>query len=124
MRCNRCGHEIPGDVHHTYAGEALCDDCCLSIGRTLEACDPMAVRLATRIRKRMGYEGSAGLTKIQKDIYDLVQCKGKVTLEEVARRLNISLHDLETNFVVLRHCELIKGLKEDDKFYIVPFVYK
>ncbi len=124
MRCNRCGIEVSEDTRYSHSNEILCDDCYVSARKTIEVCDPMAVRLAARIRKRMGLKGPEGLTELQKAIYDFIQREGKVTLKQVMEKFNISLHDLETEFTVLRHCELVKGFKEDNKHYLVPFAYK
>jgi len=45
----------------------------------------------------------------------------KVTREELTESLGIPQRDLERQLATLRHCELVKGQKEGDKVYLVPF---
>lgn len=58
---------------------------------------------------------------MQKEIYELVKRKGKVTKEEVIEDLNLSEQEMKTQLATLRHYELVKGHKEGDKFYLIPF---
>jgi DeoR/GlpR family transcriptional regulator of sugar metabolism len=62
-----------------------------------------------------------GLTDLQKEIYALVKRKGKVTREEVIENLNVSEQELQTQLATLRHCELVKGRKQGDKIYLIPY---
>lgn len=124
MKCSRCNREIPKDEVYTRAHERLCEDCYMKAGQSVQACDPVATRLALRIREKLGAQGADNLTAVQKAIYDFVQSKGKVTPQEITAHLDISSGDLETQLAVLRHCELVKGRKEGDTVYIVPFTYE
>ena len=76
---------------------------------------------ATRTRESTGDTGTEGLNSLQHSIYMFVKNRGKVTAEEIITKFNISQRDLQNQFATLRHCELIKGRKENDKIYIVPF---
>jgi hypothetical protein len=124
IQCSRCNREIPQEESYSRAGEVLCEDCYIKAGQSVQACDPVAVRLATRIREKMGAIGADNLTDTQKAIYEFVQSKGKVTPQEILNTLGLSLSVLETQLAILRHCELLKGRKENDTHYIVPFSYK
>jgi len=93
----------------------------MDLRQPVKACDPWAVYLATRTREHSGLVGTEGLTEIQKEIYEFIQSKGKVTLEELLGRFNMSESEMRAEFAVLRHSELVKGSKEVDKVYIVPF---
>jgi predicted transcriptional regulator len=86
-----------------------------------KACDPWAVYSATRSRQSQGITGSEGLTESQKTIYNFIREKRKVTQEELIQRFNLKEIELQTHLAILRHCELVKGDKEGDRVYLVPF---
>lgn len=121
MKCNRCDREIPESESYEYFSEVLCDDCYLDIKFPAKACDPWAVYSATRTRESSGLKSTEGLTELQRAIYEFIRDKGKVTRGEVMENFNISEGELKTQVAVLRHCELAKGHKEDNRVYLVPF---
>jgi hypothetical protein len=86
-----------------------------------KACDPWAVYSATRSRQSQGIIGGEGLTGVQKAIYEFIREKGKATREELIQRFSLKEIELQTHLAVLRHCELVKGYKESDRIYLVPF---
>jgi len=87
----------------------------------VKGCDPWAVHSATRLRESSGLKGDEGLNELQKAIYELVKSKDKVTREEVMEILSLSESEMRIQLAILRHCELVKGHKEDGKFYLIPF---
>jgi len=91
VKCKRCNREISNGEGYEYLGETLCEDCYIDIRYPVKACDPWAVYSATRSREALGLKGVEGLTELQ------------------------------TQMAILRHCELIKGTKEDGRIYLVPF---
>ena len=121
LKCNRCGREVPAEDSYQHLGEALCEDCYIDIRYPAKACDPWAVYSATRSRESAGLEGTEGLTEQQRKIYEFVKRKGKVTREEILANFNIQEMELQTNLATLRHCELVKGRKEGNCVYLVPF---
>ena len=121
MKCQRCQRDISEDESFTYLGEKLCDDCYMDAMSPAKPCDPWAVYSATRTRESSGLKGADGLTALQKDIYEFIKNKSKVTAAEVTANFNITQHDLESIVATLRHCELVRGQKEGDKLYLVPF---
>ncbi len=121
MKCDSCGKEIEKGEAFSHQGQTLCDDCYMDIRLKPKACDPWAVRLATSTREHAGIDAETDLTEKQKSIYALIKKRGKVTAEEVTEELNITLNELEREFATLRHCELVKGRKEGDKVYLMPF---
>ena len=121
MKCNRCGQEIKEADSYTHTGETLCENCYLDMRLEVKACDPWAVHSATRLRESSGLAEAEGLTELQKAIYELVKNKGKVTREEVMGNFNISEQEIQKQIAILRHCELVKGHKESDNVYLVPF---
>jgi len=121
MKCNRCGREVKEGNSYTHFGETLCEDCYLDMRLGVKGCDPWAVHSATRLRESSGLAGAEGLNELQKTIYELVKSKGKVTRQEVMENLNLSEQEIQKQLAILRHCELVKGHKEGDTIYLVPF---
>ena len=121
VTCNRCGREVPAENSYQHLGEALCEDCYIDIRYPAKACDPWAVYSATRSRESTGLVGTEGLTELQKKIYEFVKVKEKATREEILAKFNIKEMELQTNLATLRHCELVKGRKEGNCVYLVPF---
>ena len=121
MKCNRCGREIQEGDSYTHFGETLCEDCYLDMRLEVKGCDPWAVHSATRLRESSGLKGNEGLNELQKAIYELVKSKDKVTREEVMEILSLSESEMRIQLAILRHCELVKGHKEDGKVYLIPF---
>ena len=121
MKCKRCGRDITDSELYEHLGEALCEDCYINIRYPAKACDPWAVYNATRSRETLGLKGVEGLTELQGAIYEFVKSNGKVTREELMKNFNLADPELQTQLAILRHCELVKGSKEDDQIYLVPF---
>jgi recombinational DNA repair protein (RecF pathway) len=121
LKCSRCGREVSKDDSYQHLGEILCEDCYIDIRSPAKACDPWAVYAATRSRETLGLKGTEGLTELQKAIYEFVRGKGKVTREQLMENLGLTEAELQTQLATLRHCELVKGHKEDDRVYLVPF---
>jgi hypothetical protein len=121
VKCQRCQREIPEDETYSYLSETLCDECYMDAMSPAKACDPWAVYSATRTRQSAGLEGVEGLTDEQKDICEFIKSKGKATAAEVMANFSITQQELEKVVATLRHCELVRGQKEGDKVYLVPF---
>jgi hypothetical protein len=123
LKCDRCGREVSAEHSHQHWGETLCEDCYIDISYPVKACDPWAVYSATRSRENQGLKGIEGLTDLQKAIYSLIRGKGKVTKEELLEHFGMKETELQTQLATLRHCELIKGRKESNSVYLIPFDY-
>ena len=121
MNCARCGHDILETDSYRHLGQTLCEDCYIDIRNPPKACDPWAVYSATRSRQTQGITGGEGLTDLQKAVYEFVRDKGKVTREELIERFKLKQTELQAQLAVLRHCELVKGNKEGDRIYLLPF---
>ena len=121
MECQRCHREISDNDSFTHLGQSLCEDCYMDIRNPNRTCDPWAVYSATRTRESTGLSGVEGLTSLQQAIYAFVKNRGKVTHEEIQTKFSLTPRDMQNQFATLRHCELIKGTKEDGNVYIVPF---
>lgn len=121
IRCQGCGREIAKDEAIEECGEAFCEECYFDTHQQIKACDPWAVRSKKGFRERAGLEGIEGLTDLQKSIYEFILAKGGATREEIVSEMGISTRELENQFAILRHCELLKGQKREDGVYLVPF---
>ncbi len=121
MKCARCNREIPEGEGYEHLGETLCEDCYIDIRYPVRVCDPWAVYSATRFRESSGLKGAQGLTSLQRAIYEFVKENGKVTAEEIREKFNLNEPEMQAQLAVLRHCELVKGHKEGDKVFFVPF---
>ena len=121
VKCKRCDREISEKERYEYLGETLCEDCYIDIRYPAKACDPWAVYSATRSRESLGLKGAEGLTELQKAIYGFIKGKGKMTRDDLIERFGMKETELQTQLAILRHCELVKGSKEDGLVYLVPF---
>ena len=59
------------------------------------------------------------MTDLKKEIYEYIQSQGKATMADIKARFNLSETELNNQFAILRHCQLLKGKKEGDTIYIV-----
>ena len=121
MQCDRCGGILRENETYDYHGKQFCEDCYMYITNPPKACDPMAVASATSIRMELGQSGAAGLTELQKQIYSLIEQRGKITKEELLKIVNVKPEELEAQFAILRHCELIRAFKEGGKVYLTQW---
>lgn len=121
VQCNKCGREVADSEKYEYHGQALCEDCYIDMRFPAKACDPWAVYSATRTRQQMGFKNAEGLTSLQRAIYEFVRSSGRVTREELLENFGLAESELQAHLATLRHCELVKGYKEGDRIYVVPF---
>ena len=121
MQCDRCGLVLKKGEPYDFHGRVLCEDCYIHEANPPKACDPMAVAAALSIRKQLGQSGTTGLTDLQKRIYSVIEQKGKITKDELLKILDIEPEELERQFAILRHCELIRGFKEGDKVFLTKW---
>lgn len=121
IKCQKCGREVPAEDCVEEMGQNFCEECYITAHNKIKACDPWAVRSKKIFRKEAGLEGSEGLTELQKKMYDYIHSRGGAKPEELARELDIPLEEVNNQFALLRHCELLKGQKREDGVYLVPF---
>ncbi|UCE37456.1 MAG: hypothetical protein JSW00_18700 [Thermoplasmata archaeon] len=121
VTCDNCGDLVRKEWTFEDNNGIICEDCYIDRKHTIKICDPLAVNSAKRFRELTGQKGTDGLSDLQKQIYDLVQSKGKVEPDELIQTFNLSTKQLENQIAILRHCELIKGKKMDGEIFLVPF---
>lgn len=122
MICMICKQEMAEEDSYVEGSKTICEDCYISNFKKSnhirpQPCDPVAVSSATKTRNMLGQTGTQGLTKLQQDIYNFIKEKEKVTQQELMTEFNISAPEMQQEFAILRHCELVKGLKVDDMFF-------
>ena len=119
--CANCGESVPKKWTFEDPKGIICEDCYMDKEQKLKSCDPMAVHSAKTVRELTGQKGTDGLSDLQKQIYELIKSEGKVESDGLAQKFKLTTQELENQVAILRQCELVKGKKEDDKIYLVPF---
>lgn len=108
--CAKCGATINAPETYEFAGEPLCEDCYLEQRVKPVTCDPWAVYTARNTSGK-----ARQLTDVQERILKLLKEQGPLPAPEICRQLDISETQFENNFATLRHMELARGFKNDDK---------
>jgi hypothetical protein len=121
MKCERCESFLKEGENYDFHGKILCEDCYMYETNPPKACDPMAVSDALSIRKQLGQSGVDGLTELQQTIYSAIEARGKITREELAKTVNLKSEELDQQFAILRHCELVRAFKEAGKVYLTKW---
>ncbi len=119
IKCQNCGKAVAEDEVFSTDGKTLCEDCYIDVGHRIRVCDPWGERSKRVFRESRGLEGTDGLTDLQKEIYEFIRDKGKATRAELMERFKLPPTELENQFAILRHCQLLKGKKEGDVVYLV-----
>jgi hypothetical protein len=116
--CAKCGASFQDEEPRGYFGQLLCEDCYLEAVSFVRTCDPWAVHTAKSLKE---LPGGVILTPRQQKLYDLVRKSGEVLRQEAARLLGISEDELQREFAVLRHLELLRACKKDKGIVLIPF---
>lgn len=121
MNCDQCGILLKEGENYTFHGKVLCEDCYIYLTNPPKPCDPTAVATAVSLRKQLGQSGTSGLTELQKQIYQAIAERERITRDELLKVVNVKPEELEQQFAILRHCELIRAFKEGDKTYFTKW---
>ncbi len=119
VRCQDCGCKVPESDCLISQGKTLCEDCYIDAGQRIKVCDPWGERSKLVFRETHGLTGTEGLNDIQKSIYEFIRARGKATREELSKEFNLKPFELENEFAILRHCQLLKAKRENDNVYLV-----
>ncbi|MCD6151066.1 MAG: hypothetical protein J7J70_05370 [Deltaproteobacteria bacterium] len=118
MKCDKCHQECTDDDLIEYGSQQLCEDCYMDSVSPLKACDPWAVHSA----KQSTQTADVQLLPIQKKMLKAIETQKAVLPELLAELLDITPRELQRNFAILRHMELLRGFKgEDGKVYWTLF---
>jgi hypothetical protein len=121
LKCEGCGVELEENQVNHYQGKVLCEDCTFDLMSPPKVCDPTAVSSTLMVRKQLGQSGTDGLSELQKRIYNMVAERGRISHEALLQELNLAPQVFEREFAVLRHCELLRGFKENGILYFVKY---
>ncbi len=116
--CTKCGASLEGEEPRGHFGEVLCEDCYLEAMSPVRTCDPWAVHTAKSLKD---LPGGLTLTPRQQQLLDLVKARKEVPKEEAARLLGVNEDDLQREFAVLRHLEMLRACKKDEGIFLIPF---
>ncbi len=119
IQCTKCGKKIEKDQGYEHQGKVFCEDCYLDILSPPKACDPLAVHSAKTFLK--GKDKLSTLTPLQLRIVHYVKGKGEATLEEMIENLNLKEEELSREFAVLRHMEVLRATRKEEKIVYVLF---
>ena len=119
FQCARCSKEIEKQQCYEHQGKVFCEECYMDILSPPKACDPWAVHSAQTFLK--GKDKLSTLTPLQRSIVNYIEKKGKATLEELIRDLNLTEEELRREFAVLRHMEVLRATKKDGKIFCILF---
>jgi hypothetical protein len=121
MNCERCGIALVDGQVYSFEGKSVCEDCCFDLMNPPKVCDPTAVSSTLTVRKQLGQSGINGLTELQKQIYKTVTEREKISRQELLEVMKLTPQELEKQFVILRHCELLKSFKEGNIIYLAKY---
>jgi hypothetical protein len=121
MNCERCGCELREEDLVVYQNKHVCEDCCFDMMNPPKTCDPTAVSSTLNVRKELGQKGTEGLSELQRKIFDLVVERGQISREDLIATLQLTPAVFEREFSVLRHCELLRGFKQDGTVYFTKY---
>ena len=121
MNCSKCGVAISPGEDYTRYGRIFCEDCYLFTIEPPRTCDVSAVNAAKHHRAMAGETGTQGMREIHKKIHHYLTTHGQATKEDICREFGLSTMEMEREIATMRHCELIKGKRENGIIYIVPF---
>jgi hypothetical protein len=119
VKCQECSKEMGDEEVFVTAGKTVCEDCYIAVGQRIRICDPWGEHSKRVFRESHGLKGTDGLTDLQKEIYKFIEIKGKVTGQEMMGRFKLTPAELENQFAILRHCQLLKGKREGNQMYMV-----
>jgi hypothetical protein len=118
MQCARCSARIPEGEEYSVQGQTVCEDCYLDAVASPKTCDPWAVYSATNLQK----DGGVELTSTQRDILEELEKNGSLTPQQLCSNLGLDHDELQRNFATLRHLELARGFRDQDKtLYLTVF---
>lgn len=121
IKCQNCGQKTSKEDAFQEEGQLICEECYFDKHQKIKACDPWGVHSKKVLREKAGQEGTEGLTDLQKRIYEIIVSRNGAKPAEIIQELGISPNELQNQFAILRHCELLKGQNRDGVVYMVPF---
>lgn len=114
MECEKCRQPLRQEEGREHHGKIICEDCYIDALSPAKACDPWAVFCAKSIPQNKGAESK--LTMPQQKILTVLKETGGISLDKMAKELQIETTDLERDIATLRHMERLKAqLRQGEK---------
>jgi hypothetical protein len=107
-RCTRCQAECDETELRDFSEQRLCEDCYIDNVELSKTCDPWAVHSAKNLVASQGLR----LTPGQEKLLELVKAEKEIGFPEAAQRLELTEKQLQEDFTVLRHMELLRAAKK------------
>jgi hypothetical protein len=115
--CTRCRVECDAVELRDFSDQRLCEDCYIDNVELNKTCDPWAVHSAKTLVAAQGLR----LTSAQEKLLELVKIEKEIGFPEAATRLGLTEKQLQEDFTVLRHMELLRAAKKGDGKVITLF---
>lgn len=109
-QCTRCRVESDEAELRDVLEHLLCEDCYIDSIELSKTCDPWAVHSDKNLVASQGLR----LTSDQERILELVKTEKEISFPEAARKLGMTDKQLQEDFTVLRHMELLRAAKRGD----------
>jgi hypothetical protein len=116
-QCTRCRLECDEAELRDVLEQRLCEDCYIDGVELSKTCDPWAVHSAKNLVASQGLR----LTSDQEKLLELVKTEKEIGFPEAASRLGMTDKQLQEDFTVLRHMELLRAAKKGDSKVITLF---
>jgi len=124
LKCAICGANVEEEDSYELGSEKVCEDCCLDGMMPQNPCNPIAQSATDRFSEAFGGVKPEELLEEQREVYEFVKAKGKVTTAEMLDKFGMRQGDLTQIIIVLRRLKLAKGRKIGDSVYCVPWDYE
>jgi hypothetical protein len=115
--CTRCLGECDDAELREFSEQRLCEDCYLDSVELSKTCDPWAVHSAKNMVASQGLR----LTPAQEKLLELVKTEKEIGFSQAAERLGVTEKDLQQDFTVLRHMEMLRAAKKENDKVITLF---
>jgi hypothetical protein len=109
-QCTRCRLECEETELREVSGQQLCEECYIDNIELSKTCDPWAVHSAKNLVASQGLR----LTADQERLLELIKTEKEIAFPEAASRLGMTEKQLQEDFTVLRHMELLRAAKRGD----------
>jgi predicted HTH transcriptional regulator len=119
-KCDICGCDLSDEEIYSLNEKTLCEDCHMEETHPVKVCNPLPVMAAKKIVSK-DKDAENSLSELQKTIYKHIMGNQKVTIKQLCTKFSLTEVNLNNQLAILRHLELIKGKKDGDTVYIVPF---
>jgi hypothetical protein len=115
--CTRCRVDCDEAELREFSDQRLCEDCYIERVELSKTCDPWAVHSAKNTLASQGLR----LTPDQEKLFELVKAEKEIGFPEAAKRLGMTERQLQEDFTVLRHMDLLRGAKKGSGKVITLF---